>query len=135
MPISEDKIKKIKSLMKELGIKEKDLIEKFILGSGRGGQKIQKTSSCVYLKHIPTGIEVKCHKDRSREVNRFVARQILCQAYKAKILKEKTEKQKLIEKIRRQKKRKTRKQKQKMIEDKRHLSKKKSLRKPPDEKY
>jgi len=131
MAISEDKIKKIKKLMQELGIKEKDLVEKFILGSGRGGQKIQKTSSCVYLKHIPSGIEIKCQKDRSRAVNRYLARNMLCEAYKAKILKEKSEKQKLIEKIRRQKKRKTRKQKQKMIEDKRRLSQKKSLRKPP----
>ena len=133
MAISEDKIKKIKKLMIELGIYEKDLIEKFILGSGRGGQKIQKTSSCVYLKHIPTGIEVKCQKDRSREVNRYIARNTLCEAYKAMILKEKSKKQRLIEKIRRQKKRKTRKQKQKMIEDKRRLSQKKTLRKPPKE--
>src|SRR6185436_10588305 len=48
---------------KTLGIHESDLIEKFILGSGKGGQKVNKTSSCVYLKHIPTGIEVKCQQD------------------------------------------------------------------------
>ncbi len=136
MAISKDKIDKLQRLMKELGINEKDIIEKFILGSGKGGQKINKTSSCVYIKHIPTGIEIKCQKGRSREVNRYIARQMLCEEIKGRILKLKTEKQKLIEKIRRQKKTRSRKQKKKMIEEKRKLSEKKSLRKPPkDEDY
>ncbi len=117
--------------MDKLGIKGKDLQEKFILASGRGGQKVQKTCSCVYLKHIPTGIIVKCQKDRSREMNRFIARRRLCERFEEKILKIQTEKQKLIEKIRRQKKRRTRKQKEKMLEEKRQRSEKKTLRKPP----
>jgi len=85
----------------------------------------------VYLKHIPTGIIVKCQKDRSREMNRFIARRRLCERFEEKILKIQTEKQKLIEKIRRQKKRRTRKQKEKMLEEKRQRSEKKTLRKPP----
>ena len=60
--------------MEALGIREQDLEESFVRGSGRGGQKVNKTNNCVYLRHTPTGIAVKCHADRSRELNRFLAR-------------------------------------------------------------
>ncbi|MEM9281254.1 MAG: peptide chain release factor-like protein [Verrucomicrobiota bacterium] len=62
-------------------ILEEDLEERFVLGSGKGGQKINKTSSCVYLKHLPTGIEVSCQDTRSREKNREIARSRLCDAF------------------------------------------------------
>lgn len=114
--------------MNELGIKENDLVEKFILGSGKGGQKINKTSSCVYLKHAPTGIEIKCQKDRSREMNRFYARKELCKRLEEKIEGIKSEKQQLREKIRRQKQRRSRKSKDKMLADKKIHSEKKSQR-------
>lgn len=68
-----DKWDEIFAKMASLGISEDDLVEKFILGSGRGGQNLQKTSSCVYLKHIPTGTEVKCQRTRSRDLNRIYA--------------------------------------------------------------
>jgi protein subunit release factor B len=61
-----------------LGIREDEIVEKFIHGSGSGGQKINKTASCVYLKHEPTGIEIKCQRERSRELNRYLARKELC---------------------------------------------------------
>lgn len=131
MAITQKKIDEIKKMMGNLNIQENDLTEKFILASGKGGQKIQKTSSCVYLKHIPTGLEIKCQKDRQRETNRYLARKMLCEKIKEKSFHEKSEKQKLTEKIRRQKQRKTRKQKQKMIEGKRHLSQIKQLRMLP----
>jgi len=73
-----DKWDEIWAKMASLGISEDDLIEKFILGSGRGGQNLQKTSSCVYLKHIPTGTEVKCQRTRSLNLNRIYARRELC---------------------------------------------------------
>jgi peptide chain release factor len=117
--------------MELLGIKEEDLIEKFILGSGKGGQKVNKTSSCVYLKHIPTGIEVKCQQERSRALNRFYARRELCAKLEERIEGKKSERQQAIEKIRRQKRRRSRKGKEKMLEGKRQLSEKKSLRRPP----
>ena len=132
MSISKEKKDELTARMDRLGIQENNLVEKFILGSGSGGQKINKTSSCVYLKHLPTGIEVKCQSDRSRELNRFLARRKLCEGIEAKIFQEKTEQQKLTEKIRRQKQRKTRKQKQKMIEEKRTISEKKSMRRSPN---
>lgn len=129
--IKKEKVQDLKNKMEKLGIHEEDLVEKFILGSGRGGQKIQKTHSCVYIKHIPSKIEVKCQKERSRELNRYYARKELCEKIETKLLKIKTDKQKEREKIRKQKKRRSKKQKEKMIADKRILSEKKGLRKPP----
>ncbi|MBM3207487.1 MAG: peptide chain release factor-like protein [Chlamydiae bacterium] len=133
MSISKEKEEEIKKLMESIGIDENDLIEKFIIGSGRGGQNLQKTSSCVYLKHLPSGIEVKCQKDRSREVNRWLARRLLCEKFQHEVLLEKTKKIQEIEKIRRQKKTRSRKQKRKMVEDKRKHHEKKNLRLKPQE--
>ena len=104
MPIRKEKKEALEKRMKELEIDEKDLVEKFILSSGKGGQKISKTSSCVYLKHLPTGLEVKCQQERSREMNRFFARRELCETIAYHIPQEKTKKQKEREKIRQQKK-------------------------------
>ena len=76
-PVSEEKSRWLKERMEVLGIREKDIEEKFVRSSGRGGQKVNKTSTCVYLKHIPTGIEVKCMEERSQSLNRFLARREL----------------------------------------------------------
>jgi protein subunit release factor B len=81
--VSEEKNKWLKEKMKALGIHEKDFIEKFVRSSGKGGQKVNKTSTCVYLKHIPTGVEVKCMKDRSQSINRFLARRELIEKIEA----------------------------------------------------
>lgn len=131
--IGQDKKDEISQRMESLGIKEDDLIEKFILGSGSGGQKINKTSSCVYLKHIPTGLEVKCQKERSRELNRYYARKELCDQFEEKIQKIKTEKQHIIEKKRRQKRRRSRRSQEKMLANKKTHSEKKTLRQSPKE--
>ncbi|MEW5948840.1 MAG: peptide chain release factor-like protein [Thermodesulfobacteriota bacterium] len=77
--VSEEKNKWLTETMEALGIQEKDIEEKFIRSSGKGGQKVNKTSTCVYLKHLPTGIEVKCMKDRSQSINRFLARRELAE--------------------------------------------------------
>lgn len=129
--IRKEKQEELQKRMEELGIKEEDLVEKFILGSGKGGQKVNKTSSCVYLKHIPTGIEVKCQEDRSREMNRYIARRQLCERLEEQIEGVKSERQQLIEKIRRQKRRRSRKSKEKMLADKKAHSEKKGLRSSP----
>lgn len=73
-----DKETELLERMRRLGVKESDLEEKFIKGSGRGGQKKNKTSSCVYLRHNVTGIEVRCERERSQSVNRYLARRLLC---------------------------------------------------------
>lgn len=132
MHIRPEKINELQRRMANLGIRNEDLTEKFILGSGKGGQKVNKTASCVYLKHEPSGIEIKCQLERSRELNRFYARRLLCEKIEEKILKIKTEKQKEIEKIKRQKKRRSRRQQQKILEEKRHQSEKKKLRQKPE---
>src|SRR5580658_6942377 len=124
-----DKEEELRARMEKLGIQENDLLEKFILGSGKGGQKINKTSSCVYLKHLPSGIEVKCQRERSRELNRYYARRELCDRIEEKIENKKSERQHQIEKIRRQKRRRSRRSKEKMLQAKKHLSEKKNLRK------
>ncbi|MBN1914754.1 MAG: peptide chain release factor-like protein [Parachlamydiales bacterium] len=111
MPIRLEKEEELTQRMLSLGILEKDLEEQFILGSGRGGQKLQKSHSCVYLKHIPSGIEVKCHKERSREMNRFFARRELCDKIEESLLGRKSKKMLLQEKKRKQKKRRERRQK------------------------
>jgi len=72
--VSEEKNKWLRERMETLGVHEKDFEEKFIRSSGRGGQKVNKTSTCVYLRHIPTGIEVKSMRERSQSLNRFFAR-------------------------------------------------------------
>lgn len=69
--VSPEKIRQLEERMASLGIREADIEEKFIHARGRGGQKVNKTSACVYLRHAPTGIEVKCQESRSREANRF----------------------------------------------------------------
>jgi protein subunit release factor B len=75
--VSEEKNHWLRERMEALGIHEKDIVEKFIRSSGRGGQKVNKTSTCVYLKHLPTGMEVKCMKERNQSLNRFLARREL----------------------------------------------------------
>ena len=75
--VSEEKNKWLREKMEELNILEKDIEEKFVRSSGHGGQNVNKTATCVYLKHVPTCIEVKCMKDRSQSINRFLARREL----------------------------------------------------------
>lgn len=117
--------------MNELGIKENELVEKFIRGGGSGGQKINKTSSCVYLQHPPSGLEVKCQKDRSRSLNRYYARKILCERLEEKLKGKESKKQQEAERIRRQKRKRSKRAKEKILNDKKQQATKKELRKPP----
>jgi peptide chain release factor len=75
--VSAEKNRWLKAKMELLGVGEADMEERFIHASGRGGQHVNKSSSCVYLKHIPTGVEVKCMESRSQSLNRFLARRYL----------------------------------------------------------
>ncbi len=130
-PVSPEKQAALEQRMASLGVTEADLQEKFVRGSGAGGQKINKTSNCVFLKHLPSGVAIKCQMDRSREMNRFLARRELCDQLEAIRDGKATAKTQAIEKMRRQKRRRSRRSKQRSIADKRQLSQKKSLRKPP----
>ncbi len=75
--VSEEKNRWLRERMAALGVREEDLEERFVRSSGKGGQHVNKTSTCVYLKHLPTGIEVKCMEERSQSLNRFLARREL----------------------------------------------------------
>ena len=126
--VGPDKRQALVARMAGLGIREQDLVERFILGSGSGGQKINKTASCVYLKHLPTGTEIKCQRERSRELNRFLARRELCDRIEERKLGEKSARRQEMERVRRQKRRRSRRQKQRMLEAKHHQSEKKDAR-------
>jgi len=114
--------------MHELGVYEKDIVEKFIRSQGRGGQKVNKTSSCVYLKHKPSGIGVKCQRERSQALNRFLARRILVRKIETLVKGKDSAEQKRIEKIRRQKRKRSKRAKEKMLKDKAKRSQKKAQR-------
>ncbi len=130
-PISSEKLNDLAQRMAALGITEENLLEKFVRGSGSGGQKINKTSSCVFLKHLPSGVCIKCQMDRSRELNRFLARRELCEQLEHIRDGKASAKTQAIEKMRRQKRQRSRRSKQRSVADKRILSTKKSLRRPP----
>ncbi|KJJ84741.1 class I peptide chain release factor [Candidatus Omnitrophus magneticus] len=81
--VKPEKNLQLQKKMTLLNILESELEENFIRCSGRGGQKVNKTSAGVYIKHIPTGIEVKCMKERSQSINRFLARRLLAEKIEA----------------------------------------------------
>ena len=122
-------IQRIQSRMTIAELADADIEESFVRGSGSGGQKINKTSSCVQLKHLPTGTIVRCQEMRSREANRWLAREMLAerllQARESALSARRQEE----ENIRRQKRRRSRRQKARMLADKKHQSDKKALRK------
>lgn len=116
--VNPDKEEALRLRMEKLGIQEGDLIEKFIRSGGKGGQNVNKVETCVYLKHIPTGLEVKCQRERSQSINRFLARRILTDKIETKILGKESEARQRIEKIRRQKRKRSKRAKEKMLADK-----------------
>ena len=101
--VSKAKETALKKKFDSLKIKESDLEEHFIRSSGSGGQKVNKTSTCVYLKHLPSGIEVKAQQERSQSLNRFLARRILAEKIETAVLKKQSAALKRIAKLRKQK--------------------------------
>ena len=122
------KEKALQDMMARLGVREEDIAERFIRAQGPGGQNVNKVSTCVYLRHLLTGIEVKCQQERSQAQNRYRARQILLKKIECAVLGKLSEEQKRIEKIRRQKRRRSRRAKLKILESKRRHAAKKFLR-------
>lgn len=130
--ISPETIAKISALMEEADVYEEDLEESFILGSGPGGQKTNKTSNVVRLSHEPSGLMVRCGETRSRETNRWLARRMLAELILERDHKRKSAARQAREKIRRQKRRRSRRQKQKMLADKRAHAEIKAMRRRVD---
>ncbi len=126
--VSPEKEKNLSEKMARLGIRGQDLIEHFVRAQGKGGQNVNKVATAVYLKHVPTGVEVKCQQERSQVLNRFLARRMLADKIEAMILGKKSAEQHRIEKIRRQKRKQSRRAKEKMLQAKHVQAKKKTQR-------
>jgi protein subunit release factor B len=118
----------IHSRLQALGVAASDVEEKFIRGGGPGGQKINKTSSTVWLRHRPTGIEVRCQAERSQSANRELAWRELCDKLEARLRAQADAAQQGREKERRQTRQKSRGQKVRMIHAKKHRAKHKAQR-------
>lgn len=128
MVVSQEKEAALRERMEALGVREEEFRETFVRSSGPGGQKVNKTSSCVQLVHLPTGLAVKCQQERSQALNRFLARRLLLdriERLKTGII---SAEKARVAKIQRQKRRRSRRAKERILEAKHLQSGKKALR-------
>jgi len=132
-PVSPEKEKMLLRRMARLGIGADDLEERFIRSGGSGGQNVNKVSTCVVLRHLPTRTIVKCQEARTQGMNRFLARRLLCERLEEREQGRKSAARQKAEKIRRQKRRRSRRAKEKMLESKHHRSDTKAARRAPTE--
>ena len=107
-PISHEKEKELLDRMRRLGIRVKDIVEKFLPSSASGGQRVNKAATCVRATYLPTGLTVKCQRTRSQGLNRFLALRLLLDKIEGDVSGSQTRVQSQREKTRRQKKRRTR---------------------------
>ena len=128
MPISAEKEKAITARMLKLKVSESEFEESFIRSSGPGGQKVNKSSSCVYLVHVPSGLAVKCQRERSQALNRYLARRLLLDKIELKQKGFVEEERKKREKLRRQKRKRSKRAKEKILTAKHKQTEKKVLR-------
>ena len=128
-PVSSDKWKALETRLLKLGIREQDLEERFVRAGGPGGQNVNKVSTCVVLVHRPSGVSVRCQEERSQGMNRFLARRRLADKIEDTLLGEASRRQQEIEKIRRQKRKRSKRAKEKMLETKHHRAGLKANRK------
>ena len=131
-PVSLKKNESLQRRMTQLGIREGDLEESFVRSGGPGGQNVNKVATCVVLKHVPTGLAVKCQKDRSQAMNRYFARAILVERLESQIHGRQSEEARRIANIKRQKRKRSKRAKEKMHKTKQEQSEKKQLRRRVD---
>ena len=130
MPLHGDKARELEERLARLGVRAEDLDESFIHSGGKGGQNVNKVATCVVLVHRPTGIAVKCQRERSQGANRLIARQMLADKIEERRLGAASKRQQDAERVRRQKRRRSRRAKNKMLRDKHAHSDKKASRGP-----
>jgi protein subunit release factor B len=106
--ISQQKKQELEQRMHNCNLLENDIEETFVRSSGAGGQKVNKSSTCVHLKHVPSGLAVKVQKSRSQGLNRYYARKQMCELLENKLLGKESPEAKKLEKIRKQKDRRRR---------------------------
>ena len=111
--VTERKTAELMQRMKNCKLSEEDLEEKFVRSSGPGGQKVNKSSTCIHLTHSPSGLMVKMQKSRSQGLNRYYARQRLCELLENKLLGRESPEQIRLSKIRKQKDRRRRRSREK----------------------
>ena len=128
MPLGGDRARALEDRLAKLGVRLEDLDESFVHSGGKGGQNVNKVATCVVLVHRPTGVAVKCQRERTQGANRLVARRMLADKLEERLLGAASKRQQEAEKIRRQKRRRSRRAKQKILADKRATAEKKARR-------
>lgn len=129
-PVSTSKAQALAERLESLGLREEDFEETFIRSGGKGGQNVNKVSTCVVLVHRPSGMTVKCQIERTQGMNRYRARVLLADKVEGQLLGKQSDEAKRVSKIQRQKRRRSRRAKEKLLDDKRARSQTKAGRAP-----
>jgi peptide chain release factor len=130
-PVTSDKERALVARLAALGIRDDDLEERFVRSGGKGGQNVNKVATCVVLRHLPSGMVVKCQAARTQAMNRFLARRRLADEIDARRRGEASARAQAIARVRRQKRRRSRRAKEKVLAAKHAQAEKKVMRRRP----
>jgi protein subunit release factor B len=129
-PVSTERENELEQRMAALGVRESEIEESFVRSGGHGGQNVNKTATCVMLLHRPTRLQVKCQATRHQGLNRFVARRLLLDKIEAQQKGLVAAERAQVEKIRRQKRKRSARVQQTVLANKAHHAAKKAARRP-----